>query len=75
MQAYVVGIKISTIEAVLQCSFFPKNQHEVEMCHLAVASHIPIQPCRNYTDVNFIIQRMKGNERVVTYRGTLTMER
>lgn len=57
MQAYVVGIKISTIEAVLQCSFFPKNQHEVEMCHLAVASHIPIQPCRNYTDVNFIIQR------------------
>lgn len=65
MQAYVVGIKISTIEAVLQCSFFPKNQHEVEMCHLAVASHIPIQPCRNYTDVNFIIQRSLLKKKMV----------
>lgn len=65
MQAYVVGIKISTIEAVLQCSFFPKNQHEVEMCHLAVASHIPIQPCRNYTDINFIIQRSLLKKKMV----------
>ena len=63
MQAYVVGIKISTIEAVLQCSFFPKNQHEVEMCHLAVASHIPIQPCMNNNEVNFIIQRYKKKKK------------